>query len=71
MQEYRDIRTILQKVTNQIGQKFLLLKKSKLLYHEYMYQMNFMAKKLLHHFMKKKLQNANQTEIRVETVTKK
>ena len=53
MREYQNIKTFLPKVTRQIGQKFLLLKQSKILHHEHMLSVILTVKKLLGCSLKK------------------
>ena len=65
IKEYQHIEIFFHQVTHQIGQnKFLVSKKLKILYHEFMLLM-------IEAFYKKELQKTNQTEFRVEQVIKK
>ena len=65
IKEYQHTEIFFHRVIHQIGQnKFLVSKKLKILYHEFMLLM-------IEAFYKKELQKTNQTEFRVEQVIKK
>ena len=62
----------LLKETHQAGlKKFLSLVKLKIQFHGHMLLMILMVKKLLEHFMKKKLQKTNQQKFGIEKVIKR
>ena len=70
--EHQNTKIFLEKATPQIGLKnFLWLRKLKILCHKHMLLMILMVKKMQKRFMKRKQQEKNQIEFRVEKIIKR